>query len=212
MYLFTRSGRIATGNTRKALEWALGITEQVNTITGLGVSLYTTMFSPEVGTLAWSAFVDDLGTLEAANDKLQADDAFVANVDKGAAVGMGGADDSLLQVLHGAPDPNRSAEYVVAVQSVCANGNFTRGVEVGVEIAQMVERITGSPSLFVLGATGTYGGVGWLTGFPDIAALEAGNQALAADADFAAYIDREASTAYVSDPGATQQRVFRHVA
>ena len=70
---------------------------------------------------------------------------------------------------------------------------------------------TGSSTLFVLGSTGVYGGVGWLTGFPDIQALEASAQSLNADPGFVEYVDREASSAYVSDAGATQQRIWRRI-
>ena len=212
MYLFIRSGRVAPGNDRAAMEWAVGITEQVNQITGIGVGLFASVFSPEAGTLSWGAFVPDLAALETAGDKLLADGAFGDNVAKGAKLGMGGLDDSLLQVIYGEPDPSQTPGYVASVQSVCANGNYARGVEVGIEIAKRAERATGASTLFVLGSTGVYGGVGWLTGVADIAALEAGEQALSADADFLAYVDNEASSAYVSDPMATQQRIFRHLA
>jgi len=211
MYLFLRSGRVAPGNDRAAIEWAVGITEQVNQITGLGVGLYAAVFSPEAGTLSWGSFVPDLAALEAAGDKLQADDAFQDNVAKGVKLGMGGLDDSLLQVLHGEPDPNAPAQYVSTVQSVCANGNFAHGVEVGIEIAKRADAATGTKTLFVLGSTGVYGGVGWLTAYPDIQTLEASEQALTADPDFLAYVDKEAATAYVPDAAATQQRIWRRI-
>jgi hypothetical protein len=211
MYLFLRNGRIAPGNDREAIEWAVGITEQVNQITGLGIGLYTTVFSPEAGTLSWGSFVPDLATLEAAGDKLQADDSFQSNVAKGAKLGMGGLDDSLLQVLHGDPDPAAAVQYVSTVQSVCANGNFSRGVEVGIEIAKRADAATGTSTMFALALTGIYGGVGWLTAYPDVQAMEASQQALNADQKFLAYVDKEASDAYVSDAGATQQRIWRRI-
>jgi hypothetical protein len=211
MYLFSRRGRLAGGNTRKALEWAFEITEQATQVSGVTVSLYTSVFSPEAGTMAWSTFVPDMATLEAAGDKLQADDGFIASSDRGAELGMSGFDDSLFQVLHGEVDPGRSIEYVTAVQTVCANSNFARGIEVGVEIAQRAERITGNPMLFVAAVTGSFGGVGWLSGFADINAMESAQQALLADPDWLAYLDKEASAAYVEEPGTTQQLIYRRL-
>jgi hypothetical protein len=35
-------------------------------------------------------------------------------------------------VVYGEPDPTREIEYVTAVQTVCANGNLGRGMELGV--------------------------------------------------------------------------------
>jgi len=211
MYLFLRNGRVAPGNDRAAMEWAVGITEQVNQITGLGVGLYASVFSPEAGTLSWGSFVPDLAALEAAGDKLQADDSFQDNVAKGVKLGMSALDDSLLQVLYGEPDPAATVNYVSAVQSVCANGNFARGVEVGIEIAKRADAAAGTSTLFVLASTGVYGGVGWLTGYPDIQSLEASEQAINGDSDFVAYVDKEAGSAYVPDAAATQQRIWRRI-
>jgi len=46
MYLFSRQAQLAPGNTRAAMTWATGITEKVNQITGLEVSLFSLTFSP----------------------------------------------------------------------------------------------------------------------------------------------------------------------
>lgn len=212
MYLFSRRGRLGGGNTRKANEWAMGITEQVNRITGVGVSLYSQVYSPEFGTLVWSCFVPDLVSLEAAGDKLLADDTFVAAEDKGAAMIPGGLDDGLFQVLHGEPDPNRPIEYVTSVQAVCANGKLARGMEVGVEIAQRAEKITGTPTMFLIGSTGPYGAVGWVSGHSDVRAMETAQQALAADESWGKYIDKEVADVYAEAPGFTTQLIYRHMA
>jgi hypothetical protein len=212
MYLFSRRVRIGGGQTRAAMEWALGQTEKVNKITGLQVSLYAQVFSPEVGAIGWSTFVPDLATLEAAGDKLNVDDDFVSATDKGAALLVGGADDTLGQVLYGSPDPNRKIEYVTTVQAVCATGNLARGLEVGVDLAQRVEKITGIPSLFLADVTGTYGGVGWASGYESIQALEAAQQKLAADEGWAKHVDKEVKGTYADEPSMTTQLIFRRLA
>jgi hypothetical protein len=212
MYLFSRRVRIAGGNTRAAMEWALAQTEKVNRITGLQVSLYTQVYSPEVGAIGWSTFVPDLATLEAAGDKLNVDDDFVAATDKGAALLVGGADDTLSQVIYGTPDPARSIEYVTAVHSVCANGKLARGMELGAEIAQRAEKVSGTPSLFLADATGVYGGVGWVSGHENAQAMEAAQQKLASDESFTKYIDKEVVGVYADDPSATTQLIFRRLA
>ncbi len=161
MYLFNRQIRFGPGNTRDQMAWALGQTEKVNQITGLPVSLFMEVYSPQVGAVGWSTFVPDLAALEAAGDKLQADDSFVAATDKGAAMTVGGATDSLAQVIYGDPDPTRQIEYVTVVRAVCATGNVAKGMEAGVELAQRAEKIMSTPSLFLADVTGNYGGVAW---------------------------------------------------
>ena len=131
--------------------------------------------------------------------------------DAGAKYISGGLDDGLLQIVHGDPDPNRTIEYVTAVQAVCATGNIGNGMAVGVEIAQQAETITGLPTLFGADVTGPYGGVAWLTGYENIAALETAQQALAADAGWVSLIDSKVAGAYVEEPSITQQLVYRRL-
>ena len=212
MYLFNRQIRFGPGNTREQMEWALGQTEKVNQITGLQVSLFMQIYSPEAGVIAWSTFVPDLATLEAAGDKLNVDDAFISATDKGASLTVGGADDALAQVVSGTPDPSRQIEYVTTVRTVCANGNLSRGMELGAEIAQRAEKITGTPTLFLADVTGIYGGVGWVSGHENVQSLEATQQKLAADPSWAKYVDKEVKGTYVDDPSQTTQLIYRRLA
>jgi hypothetical protein len=212
MYLFTRRVRLVPGQSRDSLAWAIDQTERVNRITGLSASAYTLMFSPEVGTIAWSAFVPDLTTLEEAADKLAVDDEFVSASDQGAKFITGGAHDALGMVLHGEPDPMRTVEYVTTVRAVCGPGRLSQGLELGATLAADAERVTGVPTLFVAGRTGSYGAVAWIAGHTDIRSMEAADQALSADTGWRERIDREAASVYASDPGSTEQRVYRHIA
>jgi hypothetical protein len=212
MYMFSRQIRIDGGHGREAMAWALEQTEKATKITGLPMGLFTQVFSPDVGTIGWSTFVPDLATLEAAGDKLNADDAFMSATEQGAALTIGGADDALAQVIHGEPDPNREIEYATVVRAACAAGNVTRGMEVGAEIAQRAEKITGTPTLFVADVTGTYGGVGWVTGHANVQAIEATQQALAADSSFGKYVDKEAASVYADEPSLTTQLIYRRLA
>jgi hypothetical protein len=211
MYLFTRQIRFGPGSTRDQLEWALGQTEKVNQITGLGVNLFMQVYSPEVGRVGWSTFVPDLATLEAAGDKLQADDSFVAAVDKGSAMTVGGADDTLAQVIYGEPDPNRQIEYVTVVRAVCATGNVARGMEAGVELAQRAEKIMSTPALFLADVTGSYGGVAWVSGYENVQAMESAQLALAGDQDWAKFVDKSTKGVYADEPSLTTQLIYRRL-
>ena len=194
------------------MTWATAITEKVNQVTGLNVGLYAQTFSPEVGTLSWSTFVPDLPTLEAATDKLLVDDAYASMVDAGAKFALGGADDTLLQIVSGEPDPSRQIQYVTTVQTVSARGNLTKGIELGIEIAQQAEKVVGTPVLFATGVTGNYGAVAWLSGYADVQEMERAQLALAGDAKFAAFVDKGVRDVYVDAPSETQQLIYRRIA
>lgn len=212
MYLFNRRGRLAAGRNREAITWAVEVTAHVNTIAETPTTLWTSVLGPEVGTLAWSTFVPDLRTLETSMDRLQADDAFAALVDRGAQFTQGGVDDGLSRIVHGEPDLNRTVNYVTIVQAVCANRNLARGIGVGIELAQMAEKITGTPTMFVNGATGPYGGVAWISGFENIQSLESAQQKLGSDAGWLDLLDQEAGTAYQQNPELTTSRIYRRIA
>jgi hypothetical protein len=211
MYLFSRRARLAPGNTRAAITWVMDITEKANQITGLDVSAFTSIFSPEVGTIVWSAVAPDLAALEAATDKLNADDGYVILLDEGARLVENHTDDGLLQIIHGEMNPDRRVEYATTVEAVCATGNVARGMELGVEIAQRAEQATGKPTMFASAMTGPYGAVAWLNGFTDVHEMDQAQQALAGDASFMRFIDDNVRGVYFEDFALTRQLTYRRI-
>jgi hypothetical protein len=212
MYLFSRRARLANGHLRDSTAWAVGVTEKVNQITELDVSLWTTVFSPGLGELVWATFVTDLAVLEAAEAKLMVDDEYVALVDKGAAFSTAdGADDTLSQLLHGEVDPTRQIQYVAVIETTVAAGKTIRGMELGVEIAQRATKVTGIPTAFLADTTGNYGGVRWITGYDTIAQLQSAGETIASNTGFGQFVDKEAASVYLAGPSVTTQRIARRV-
>ena len=211
MYLFTRSVRFAPGHLADSMAWAVGMADRVNTGTGLDVRLFSRVFSPGLGTVAFATFVDGLQELHDANDALLADAGYLAAVDEGAAFVEGNPDDALLQIVHGQPDPSRAVTYVSSVRTVIANGNIARGVDLGVQIAQHAEKLTGVPTLFGVAMSGPFGGVGWTTGYESVQHYEDAEGALMADPEWLELLDREAATAYTDNATASEQLVWRLV-
>jgi hypothetical protein len=201
MYGFTRSVRLRPGRMQESMSWAVRITEKVNQVSDVAASLWAPFASPAVGTLTWVAMIEDLAVIESTDAKLMADPGYLALVEEGAAfVSESGLDDSLWQILYANPDVATSQpQYVNLVNAVLAPGHWTRGIELGVEIAQQAERITGRPTSFLLAETGAYGAVEWV-GFADsIEQVQAARQALMADQEFAQLLDSQASTAYLPE-------------
>jgi len=210
-YLFTRQSRLAPGNLLDSMAWAVKVTEKVNAISEIPVSLWTPVFSPGLGTLTWTTIVEDLNQLEALDAKLMADSGYLSIVDEGAKYASDqGVDDALVNLVHADPDrPNSERAYASLVQATLTPGNSTRGIEVGVEIAQRAKKITGRPTSFGVAETGVYGGVGWIVLYDSVDQVQAASQALAADTSFSQYIDKEASKVYLH--GSATQAVSRRV-
>jgi hypothetical protein len=211
MYLFSRSARLGPGNPAEQGAWVLSMTEKVNQIVELDVTVWARVFSPGLGTFTWTTTVEDLSALETADAKLVADAGYLDLVEQGAKFDSGAAiDDSLLQVIHADADAaDRQLQYATVVDAIIAPGNTASAVQLGVEIAQAVKKATGSPTSFALASTGPYGGVAWFTVFDSLDQMQKAEQDLAADAEFGALVDK-AGSAYL--PGQANQMVYRRLA
>jgi hypothetical protein len=211
MYLFSRSARLAPGRMAEAMTWALNITEKANQISEVPVTLWSRVFSPGVGTLVWTAILEDLAALEATDTKLMADSGYLQLLDQGAAFASGDpVDDQLVSLVVTDRAPEGSPTYASVVQTVLTGGAMAKGIELGAEIAQRVKAITGCRCSFAVAATGQFGGVEWITGYGSIEELERAQQAIQADAGFNKLLDEKASQVYLR--GTTTQTVYRKLA
>jgi hypothetical protein len=199
MYIFTRSARLAPGNLRDSMSWALSITEKVNQISEAKFRLWSTVNSPGVGTLTWATTLEDLEVLEATDAKLMADDGYHSLVEQGAKhLSADALNDGLIRLIVADADASASESQFVSVnQAVLAPGHSVRGIEVGVEIAQRAKKAVGRPVSFGASATGEYGAVAWIGYYGSVQQLQKAQEALAADADFAKYLDKEAGQVYL---------------
>lgn len=217
MYLFDRRVRLRAGSPTDAMEWTTAVAEKAAQVCGLDIAVWASTFGPAVGTVAFTTVVPDLAALEAAFDKLQADPAYLDLASKGQQYAPDGADDHLAQFVH--PDPERLAQltaadgpqptYATVVESQCTSGSLGKGLETGVRIAQAVESATGVPTSFLLGSTGLYGAVAWITTYDDIEALERAEAAVNHDPAFVELVDNGA--AGVFDAAGTTQLVYRRL-
>jgi hypothetical protein len=212
MYIFSRSTVLSgAGNTRDAQLWVANVTEKVNQITDLQLEVWRNVFSREVGRLTWVAFVEDLAQLESADDKLQADDAFVALTDRGSEFTNGTLDDVLEQVVYTTADLERSVQYANTVTALMAPGKFARGIELGIEICERAEQITGEPTMLVSNVTGDYAGISWVTGYDSVQGMQTAGEKLNANPSFVHFIDNETPGVYESGLNITQQTCYRKV-
>ena len=208
-YLFSRRGRLAPGNLLDAIAWAVKITEKVNAISEVPVTLWATEFSPQVGTLSWTTVVEDLSQLRTLDAKLMADTGYLALVEEGARyTSDAGLDDGLVTLIHADADAV-TGEYASVVAATIIPGSFVRGIEVGVEIAQRAKAITGRATSFGASQTGVYGEVGWVVLYDDVDQVQAAGEALNSNVEFAQYLDEHASKAYIA--GVSTQTIFRKI-
>jgi hypothetical protein len=211
MYLYSTSVRSGLVDPAKVMQWAVSLTQKINQISEVPTVLWTSAMSPGMGTFAFTAVVRDFAQIEATETKLAADPGYATLVQEG--IGLLSADpvdQLLMQLVHGDRDAaSIDAQYAQTVRATVAPGVMEKGIELGVDLAQRVKKITGRPTSFAVGITGDYGSVMWVSLAENIQQLQAATEALNADRDFARAVDHEASKAYL--PGAVQT-VTRKVA
>jgi hypothetical protein len=186
------------------MEWATRITEKINQIGEVPSALWTSVMSPRMGTLAWTAVVSDLAVIEETETKLSADPGYLSLVEEAIPLlSTDPADQRLMQLVYADPDAaSINAQYASTVTATLAPGDRGKGIELGVEIAQRAKRITGRPTTFAMSLTGAYGEVMWVSLAETIQQVQAANEALNSDEEFAKSLDKDAAKVYL--PHATQ--------
>jgi hypothetical protein len=205
--LFTRRTCLKAGSGGAGVEWAGSICAKVKEFTGHEIELWESVLSPGVGTISWTGWFEDLASLEAVADKLEAEPLFGALCDTGAKFTQGGVDDGLIQPIYGEP-PTAAIQYAASAVAVAAAGNVERAMAAGIEIAQKAEAITGLSTLFARSLTGPYGAVGWLTGYENITQMENAESALAGDPSWWKLID-STKGCFVENPSLSRSTIFR---
>ena len=211
MHVFVRRARMAPGQTRASMAWAVEITERARQVTGLEVSLHALVLSPDVGEIAWRTLVPDMATLETAFDKLLIDDFFVAEQDRSASFTLGPPTDSLMRVVHGQL-PREPLPYVSMITTTCRPGRVEAGMAAAVELATRASEITSADTAVTMHETGPFGTISWITPHPGIESLSAADDAIAGDAGWAAFVDERVRENYTDDPTASVRRIYRRIA
>jgi hypothetical protein len=217
MYVLSRRLCLSGFKIREAMALAVQARDYIALATGLPLYLWTSIHSPQVGTLLYTTAAPDLATLEAAIDKLNEDDGYFDLLDKASAyVIPGSVHERLGTVIH--PDDATLAqamaspgEYLSLTVTTILDGQISKGMALGVEIASGAERATGQPTAFVALQTGNYGSVGWVTQVGNATELDHGMTAIAGSQEFVELIESRAGGVYASAPGGTVSEIFRRI-
>jgi hypothetical protein len=184
MLLFSRLLTL-TGSPRKSIPWATGITEYVASHSPLPVTCWSGTFGYPVGTVAFSAMVESQAALAAGTAGLIADPGYLDLIESAADLISSPAQDSLREVVYGAPgDPPAVGSVVTVTTATAIVDRLADAVGWAVEIAQHVENVIGSPVAVLTDVFGTMGGIAWIGIQPDFNASDAARGKLNADGDY----------------------------
>ena len=198
MLLFSRIATL-TGSPRRAMPWAVEITQYVNTHSSIPATLWSGDFGYPLGTVIWSATVESQAALAAATAPLLSDPGYLDLLDAAADLITTPGYDVLRELLYGAPGEPLGVGSVVNVTTATAVvDRMADALGWAVEIAQHVEKVVGSPVAVLTDVFGTMGGIAWIGGQADAAASDAARAKLNADPD---YLNRIKATKDLFIPG-----------
>lgn len=189
MQLFARNV-LLSGPLPEVMSYATDARSYVSDKLDTEVALWSAMFGAPAGSMTFAARVDGLAGAAANTATLMADDEYHSLVARGREYLVGAPEDSLSQPLHGelgeSPPPVGS---VATITTAVAATSFSNAVGWGVEMAQLVESITGMPVLFMANQAGRLGEFGWIGIAADVAAADAAGEKLTGNADYINKVD-----------------------
>ncbi len=191
MLLFSRVVT-PSGSPRKVMPWVADITQYVNANSTLEVTCWAGTFGYPLGTVAWSCFLDSQATLATATNTLMGQSEYLDRLDAAAELVTTPGQDLLREVIHGSPsDPPPVGAVGNITTATALVDRLADAVGWGVELAQYLEGVTGTPVGVLTDVFGTLGGITWIAVAPDVAASEAARAKVIADPG---YISRLAAT------------------
>lgn len=186
MDLFSRQVMLV-GAPTAYMAYATEMREYVSDKLGQDVGLWAAVFGAPRGAMSYTARVEGIAGVQAMNAKLVGDADYMSKLAAGVAHGGGPAQDNLLQPLHGEVGEAAPVGSVATVTTaVVANGAYAEAVGWGIEMAQLVESLAGTPMIFGMSAFGTFGQVTWISVAADAAAADAAGEAVNSNADYMA--------------------------
>ncbi len=209
MLLFSRIATL-TGSPRRAMPWAVEITQYVNAHGTIPVTLWSGDFGYPLGTVIWSAAVESQAALVAATAPLLADPGYLDLLDAAADLITTPGYDVLREVLYGTPsEPPAVGSLINVTVATAMVDRMADALGWAVEIAQHVENVIGSPVAVLTDVFGTMGGIAWIGGQPDAAASDASRAKLNVDPE---YLNRIKATKDLFIPGSGHVRQATRIA
>jgi hypothetical protein len=171
MYIFNRSTTLNRHRLMEATGAAVEVAGMVSEITGMAVSVFASRFGQPLNTIGWSTRLESQAELQAATDKLIANEDYLGWISSHTELFEAAPSDQLSTVVSStlAAEPKR---FYTLLTAAAANGRLADAVAFGVRAQQFVADTTGMATAFMSGVYGAFGTVAWLTGADSMGELD----------------------------------------
>lgn len=189
MHLFSRTITLS-GVSPESVALAADVRAIASEGIGVEIGLWAVGLGAPFGTMTYAAPVDGLAGSAAMNAKLVDHAGYIAAAAKLREHTTGPAETNMMMPIHGeirsegVPPLGAVATSTTAI----AAGSYDKVVAFGVEVAQLVESVTGTPMVFGSSVAGQFGEFGWLGVSMDAAAADEANSKLLANPDYIALL------------------------
>jgi hypothetical protein len=189
MFLFSRQAVLA-GPPAETMAWASEIRAYASDKIGTEIALWSAGFGAPVGSVGWTMRVEGLAHVTEIGQKLGSDDGYHALLAKGADYFVAPAEDSLMLPVHGElGEASPPVGSIATVTSASMSGKITEAIGWSVEVAQLVEEITGNPVMVGTSGYGNFMQVIWIGVAADAAAADVQNEQIRTSDEYMAKVD-----------------------
>ena len=208
MHLFTRVNTVNPERTLEAIAFSLDIAAYVNETTDLELGVWSAVYGAPLGTISWTTRVDSQAAMGAAGDKLEADAKYQAKIADAAGLFTGLPEDQLTEFIGFAGSGTGAGQYATVTMAQCAPGKIAEAMAWGVDMMNLVQKVTGMDSSVGRAVYGPFATMGWITLAPDLAAVDAAGEAIGGDPT---YIERLDQGGELFTQGSASSRLLRRL-
>jgi hypothetical protein len=178
----------------------MDMTAFVNANSPLNATCWMADYGYPLGTVAWSSIVESEAALATAFAGLGGHEGYMDRVEAAADMVPTPGQDTLRELVYFNPEGPATGPGAIAniTTATAVVDRMADAVGWSIEIAQHVEKVTGTPVAFLTDVYGTMGGVAWISVAENAAAADEGRAKMAADAD---YLNKITATKDLFIPG-----------
>ena len=189
MFLFSRQA-VLSGPPGETMAWASEIRAYASDKIDNEIALWSAGFGAPVGSVGWAMRVGGLADVAANGQKLLSDDGYHKLLAKGADYMVAPPEDTLMSPVHGEfGEASPPVGSVASITSASISGKISEAIGWGVEVAQLVESITGNPVMVGTSGYGNFMQVVWIGVAADAAAADAQNEKVTSSAEYMTKVD-----------------------
>ncbi len=212
MFLFSRLLTLS-GPPDETMGWAAEITGVANGASDVNVTCWAALYGHPIGTVAWSAIVENRSQMAGLGAALGADKSYGKLVSRADDWVRTPGQDSFRRPLNPAATPPAGPPPLGAVAqittAVATAGRMMDAMAWGLEVAEYVAGVSGSPVTFFSDVYGQFGGVAWIGVQPDMATADAQDEQLNGDAG---YMQRIGTLGDLFEPGSGNVALMTRIA